>query len=167
MRVLVTAASKHGATAEIAGAIADELRLRGHEAVHLPLGEASVEEFDAVVVGSAVYIGHWLKGATQFVRHNQAALRVRRVWLFSSGPVGNLPRPDEPAVDVAKVERMTAAAGHVVFGGRLNHDKLTFGEKAILSALRAPEGDFRDWAAIRSWAGFVADDLHSVTTAAR
>ncbi|GIF64273.1 flavodoxin [Asanoa ishikariensis] len=167
MRVLVTAASKHGATVQIAGAIADELRLRGHEAVHLPLGEARVEEFDAVVVGSAVYIGHWLKEATQFVRQNQVALRARRVWLFSSGPVGNLPRPDEPAVDVEKVERMTAAAGHVVFSGRLDHDQLTFGEKAILSALRAPEGDFRDWAAIRSWAGSVADDLTSAAITAR
>lgn len=166
MKVLVTAASKHGSTFEIAEAIADELRARGHDVVVRQLPGGEVEGFDGVVLGSAVYVGRWLKDATDFVRRNGPALRRRRVWLFSSGPVGELPRSDEPAVDVTEVLRMTAAAGHAVFAGLLDRTRLTFGEKAIVLGLHAPEGDFRDWTAIRDWAAFVATDLRSASTTA-
>jgi len=165
MRVLVTAASKHGSTFEIAEAVAEELAARGHAATVSRLPGADVDGYDAVVLGSAVYIGRWLKEATDFVRRNGPALRQRRVWLFSSGPVGDLPRPEEPAVDVSDILRATAAAGHAVFAGRLDRTRLTFGEKAIVLALHAPEGDFRDWTAIRDWAAFLATDLRSTSAA--
>ena len=32
-----------------------------------------------------------------------------------------------------------------MFPGRLEKKRLSFGERAIVLALRAPEGDFRDW----------------------
>ncbi|MEV4536648.1 flavodoxin domain-containing protein [Asanoa sp. NPDC049518] len=166
MKVLVTAASKHGSTFEIAEAIAQELTSGGHVVTVRQLPGADVDGYDAVVLGSAVYIGRWLKEATDFVRGNGRALRQRRVWLFSSGPVGDLPRPEEPAVDVSDILRMTAAAGHAVFAGRLDRTRLTFGEKAIVLALHAPEGDFRDWTAIRDWAVFVAADLRAPSVAA-
>ncbi len=58
MKVLVCAASKYGATSEIAQAVADMLAGRGLEVTVVPPGQASaVEEFDAVVLGSAVYMG--------------------------------------------------------------------------------------------------------------
>lgn len=59
MKILVTAASKHGATAEIAKAIAEALQTRG-----LEVTVASVEQVDridgygAFVLMSAVYAGH-------------------------------------------------------------------------------------------------------------
>ncbi|MEV4624220.1 flavodoxin domain-containing protein [Asanoa sp. NPDC049573] len=161
MKVLVTAASKHGSTFEIAMALGDEIRSRGHDTTVRQLPGGDVDGYDAVVLGSAVYVGRWMKEATDFVRRHAPALRQRRVWLFSSGPVGDLPRPEEPAVDVSEVLRSTAAAGHAVFAGRLDRDVLTFGEKAIVLALHAPQGDFRDWTAIREWAAFVATDLRS------
>jgi hypothetical protein len=34
-----------------------------------------------------------------------------------------------------------------------------FGEKAIMVAVRTPEGDFRDWAEIKSWTHEIADSL--------
>ena len=58
MKVLVCAASKYGATSEIAQAVADVLAGRGCTVTVLPPEKVSaVEEFDAVVLGSAVYIG--------------------------------------------------------------------------------------------------------------
>ncbi|SNT60853.1 menaquinone-dependent protoporphyrinogen oxidase [Asanoa hainanensis] len=167
MKVLVTAASKHGSTAEIAEAIAEEIRAGGHVVVVRPLPGGDVDGFDAVVLGSSVYLGRWLKEATDFVRRHGPELRRRRVWLFSSGPVGDLPRPGDQAVDVSEVERATGAAGHAVFAGRLDRSRLTFGEKAIVLSLRAPEGDFRDWTAIHDWATFVATDLRSSSAPAQ
>ena len=54
-RVLVAYATKHGATAEIAEAIADELRHAGHEADCLGAGEVTgLDSYDAAIIGSAV-----------------------------------------------------------------------------------------------------------------
>jgi menaquinone-dependent protoporphyrinogen oxidase len=88
MRVLVTAASRHGATAEIAQAIGDALCGRGLDVTVMPVEDVStVEPYGAVVLGSAVYAGHWLRPASAFVATHTRALASRPVWLFSSGPV--------------------------------------------------------------------------------
>jgi menaquinone-dependent protoporphyrinogen oxidase len=94
MRVLVTAATKYGATAEIAAAIAEVLDEHGLEATMLSPEEVKgVDGYDAVVIGSAVYAGHWLKPARELVeRHATTTLAGRPVWLFSSGPVGDPPK---------------------------------------------------------------------------
>lgn len=46
-----------------------------------------------------------------------------------------------------------------MFAGRIDKSKLDFSEKAMVVAFRAPEGDFRDWDEIESWAGEIADAL--------
>lgn len=90
MRVLVTAASKHGATAEIAVAIAQSIEETGHHAVVArPEEVLSIEGYEAVVLGSAVYAGHWLEESRGFVKRHRAALAELPVWLFSSGPIGD------------------------------------------------------------------------------
>jgi menaquinone-dependent protoporphyrinogen oxidase len=48
-----------------------------------------------------------------------------------------------------------------VFAGKLDKRQLGFGEKAIVVALRVPEGDFRDWAEIKDWASEIAGSLRS------
>jgi menaquinone-dependent protoporphyrinogen oxidase len=61
VRVLVTAASRHDATREIAEAIADGLSRRGVDAEARPVDQVtSLDGFDAVVIGSAIYMGRWL-----------------------------------------------------------------------------------------------------------
>lgn len=159
-RVLVAAASKYESTKEIAQVIAEVIGERGFAAT---AGEIDptlrVEGFDAFVIGSAVYAGHWLQPARWFVQSHAAVLATRPVWLFSSGPVGDPPVPDEDPVDVAAIAEATLAREHRVFAGRLDRSRLSFAEQALTLALRAPEGDFRDWAAIRAWAGAIADAL--------
>ena len=78
-------------------------------------------------------------------------------WLFSSGPVGDPPKPEEDPVDVADLLAATAAREHRIFAGKLVRKQLSFPERAIVSALRVPEGDFRDWTEIRQWAAGIAD----------
>jgi menaquinone-dependent protoporphyrinogen oxidase len=160
MRVLVTAASKYGATAEIGQAIGEVLGEHGLDPTVVPPERVGgLDGFDAVVVGSAVYAGHWLKPARELVDRLGGELAGRPVWLFSSGPVGDPPKPDEDPVDVAEVLAATGAREHRVFAGKLLRKQLSFPERAIVSALRVPEGDFRDWAEVRRWATGIADAL--------
>jgi menaquinone-dependent protoporphyrinogen oxidase len=128
MKILVTTASKHGATAQIGTAIADHLTSAGHEAdVREPDAVRDLDGIDAVVLGSAVYAGHWLKSARGFVTRLSPELARRPVWLFSSGPVGDPPKPAEDAVDVAAAVADTGAREHRVFAGRVDKDQLGFG----------------------------------------
>jgi menaquinone-dependent protoporphyrinogen oxidase len=80
-------------------------------------------------------------------------------WLFSRGPIGDPPKPDEDPVDIAEVMQVTAAREHRLFAGKIDKSKLSFGEKAIVVALRVPEGDFRDWDEIDAWAADIATAL--------
>lgn len=162
MKVLVSAASKHGSTAEIARTIGEVLQEERLEVAVMPPEDVrSITGFDAAVLGSAVYAGHWLKPARELVERLGEALAALPVWLFSSGPIGDPPKPEEDPVDVAEVMEVTGARGHRVFPGKLVKAGLGFGEKAIVLALRAPEGDFRDWEEIRAWAAQVAHVLRA------
>ncbi len=167
MRILVSAASKHGATAEIAAAIGDVLGGAGHEVVVSdPDDVVDVASFDALVLGSAVYAGRWQKSARRLVERVQADIGTRPVWLFSSGPIGNPPLPTTEAVDVESISTATRARDHRIFAGRLELSKLTFSERAIIAALRAEFGDFRDWGEIERWATGIGASLHSGAPAA-
>jgi menaquinone-dependent protoporphyrinogen oxidase len=80
MKVLVSAASKYGATGEIAQAVADVLAGKGLQVTVLPPQEVgAVEEFEAVVPGSAVYMGQWMKPARALAQRSAAALATRPV----------------------------------------------------------------------------------------
>jgi menaquinone-dependent protoporphyrinogen oxidase len=175
MKVLVSAASKHGATTEIAEEIGGVLREALH--AHKDDGEeerdvqvlspelvGSVEPYDAVVLGSAVYGGHWLEPARELAKDHEEALAERPTWLFSVGPIGDPPKPEEDPVDVAPVLEATKARDHRIFTGKLDRGTLGFAEKAIVLALRAPEGDFRDWEDIREWAQGIAAELQDLGT---
>ncbi|MGD2051193.1 MAG: flavodoxin domain-containing protein [Acidimicrobiia bacterium] len=160
MTVLVTAASKHGATAQIAKAIADALTRRGVEAVQPALDDvAGVDGYDAVVLGSAVYMGRWMKEAKGFVEHHRDALRARPVWLFSSGPLGDPLKPADDPVDAAAMVEASGAREHRVFPGEIAKDRLSLGERAVVKAVRAPYDDYRDWGDIDAWAAGIASAL--------
>lgn len=164
MRVLVTAASRHGATHEIADAIAAGLARRGVDADARHAEElTSLDGYDAYVIGSAVYVGRWLDVARELVETHAPELSARPVWLFSSGPLGppDALKPEGDPVDAAALVEAVGAEDHRVFAGRLDRKLLGFGEKAVVLAVRAPEGDFRDWEAIDGFAGDVAGQLQA------
>ncbi len=166
MKILVTAATEHGSTGEIAEAIGSALRHRGLEVEVIAPGDVGdVEAYDAVVLGSAVYAGHWLKPALDLVHRSGEALASRPVWLFSSGPVGDPSRKlvqqmaEEEPKQVATVRRATRARGHRMFAGKLERRRLSRPQRVAMTVFRAPEGDFRDWPGIEAWADGIADDL--------
>ena len=162
MKVLVATASKHGSTTEMGEAIAKVLQQRGLEViVSSAEAVAGIEEYDAVVLGSGVYAGQWLKPAKTLVERNPGALAQRPVWLFSSGPIGDPPKPEEDTVEVADIIETVQPRDHRVLAGKLIKSELSFGERAIVAAVRSPEGDFRDWDEVAAWASSIADDVTS------
>jgi menaquinone-dependent protoporphyrinogen oxidase len=160
VKVLVTAASRHGSTDEVARAIAEVLVESGHAAVvAAPETLTILNGFDAAIVGSAVYYGKWLDAATVFVDRHADWFDGRPVWLFSVGPLGDPPRPDGDPADLPGLVAKTRAREHRIFTGRLDRRRLSFGEKIIVSGVRAAEGDFRRWDEIRAWAREIAEAL--------
>jgi menaquinone-dependent protoporphyrinogen oxidase len=171
-RVLIGYASKHGSTAEIAEAIADKMREAGLKVDCRPLSEIdSLSDYDAVVLGSALYVNHWRHEARRFLHQHGEELPKRPLWVFSSGPVGESsdaldPASLEPKRVMAEAERL-GAREHVVFGGRLPAEPHGPLEHALLR--RTPERyrDRRYWAEIREWAARIADALVTSDQAAR
>lgn len=165
MNVLVAYASKRGATAEIAEAVAQALRDAGLSVDCLDAGDVkSIDTYDAVVLGSAVYIKRWRGDAKHFLRRHGDALAQRPLWVFSSGPVGEPgnnetpPEWTEPPSIVEKVERL-GAREHVVFGGRLPVDSRLPAHRAMVEGTPPEYRDMRDWDQIRAWAAEIAAQL--------
>jgi menaquinone-dependent protoporphyrinogen oxidase len=161
--VLVAYASKHGATAEIAEAVAEQLRQDGHRVDCLAAGEVrNLDAFDAVVLGSAVYMKRWRPEARHLLKHNATALAHRPFWVFSSGPFGDKPDPSwsEPPRTINLAERL-GARDHIVFGGRLPLEPSNFMERAMVRNCPPDKRDLRDWDAIRAWAAEVGQQLSS------
>lgn len=165
MRALVAASSPHGSTAEIARTLGDELSSQGIEVTVADPGDVgSLSDFDAVLLGSAVYGGHWERSAFQLAERVGTELPGRPVWLFSSGPVGDPSRKlvqqmgADPS-DIPVLMERTGARAHQMFAGRLDRHVLHGLQRISLLAFRGLEGDFRDWTAIRRWADAIADEL--------
>ena len=166
MTVLVAYASKHGSTQGIAERIAEKLQQMGKQAEARSVDEvADPVSYEAFVIGSAIYYGSWLKEATEWVRRHQTILAERPVWLWSCGPLGTevqeaerQPSSGQPK-EMAEFQQAIAPRDERIFFGALDHHTLSFPERMVAKALRAPEGDFRDWGAIEAWAADIARDL--------
>jgi menaquinone-dependent protoporphyrinogen oxidase len=162
MKVLVSAASKHGSTAEIADAIGSVLSSEGIEVdVRRPEDVTTVAPYDGVVLGSGVYAGRWLEPMKKLIAREAATLAFKPVWLFSSGPVGDPPKPDEEPADIAGLRDSMHPIDTTIFPGKLDRHDLGFAEKAIISVVRAPEGDFRTWEPVSAWARRIARTLQT------
>jgi len=162
MRVLVTTASKHGATREIGTRIGSVLGAGGHEVeVRCPSEVDTVDRYDVVVLGSAVYAGHWQKEARELAERERGPLAHRPVWLFSSGPVGDPPGPEEVPTDGEEIRAAIGALEHHVFTGKIDKAELSLPERAIVRALHVAEGDYRDWDDVDLWAATIAESISS------
>jgi len=173
--ILVVYSSKHGATQGIAERIAETLGTSGQKAQVLPAGDVpDLTGYDAFVIGSAAYMGSWMKEAAEFVRRNQETLAARPVWLFSSGPLGTA-TTDTKGRDVlttsepkefAEFAETIKPRGRRVFFGALDQHELGLSARLLrtLPAGRAllQVGDFRNWQEIEAWARSIARELTPV-----
>ncbi len=180
MKILVAYASKHGSTRAIAERIALRLEPAGHAAEARPVSSVGdLAAYDAFVIGSATYLGHWQTEATEFVRRHHTLLTGRPVWLFSSGPLGtealdargNDVRAAAEPKEIAELQEAILPREHRVFFGALDPGTLGVRDRLIraLPAGRAllPEGDFRDWQEIDTWCDAIARDLAALPPGGR
>ena len=176
MKVLVAFASKYGATKGMAEFIGEKLHQRGIDADVQEVDKVrDVKAYDASVIGSALYMFHWMKEAKQFVSRNRSLLASRPVWLFSSGPIGKETK-DKNGRDVKEVsgpneldeiKKGINLRDHRVFFGALDSSRLTgltgwsyrMAMKSEEARKSMPEGDFRDWNEIDSWVASIAEAL--------
>ena len=167
-KVLVAYASKHGSTGEIAEAIAARLRDEGLECDCHDAGDVrTLDGYDAVVLGSAVYMKRWRHEAKRFLHRHRRDLAQRPLWVFSSGYVGEgerSPEWEEPAAIVKTVEEL-GAREHVVFGGRVPQDGGLMA-KAMAKNTPPESADRRDWDEIAAWGSAIAAALRSADRAA-
>lgn len=168
MKILLTSSSKHGSTDEVAAVIAERLR-----AAHIdvetkrPEDVDSVDEYDAFVLGSAVYMTTWMPEAVDFTTRFRDTLRARPVWAFSVGlsglPKGKVSDP----MRVGPVLLAIDPEDHMTFAGRFDPSKLSLRERSIAKLGGATEGDYRDWDEVRQWADAIATSLYDDTLTSR
>lgn len=162
-RILVAYGSQYGATAEIADAIGTTLQEHGFEVeVRRASDVASVADYRAVVLGSAVYMKRWRRDAMRLLRRNADELSKRDVWLFNSGPVGDqrLDETDESSewTRPEKTRLLGEQIGvhdNVVFGGMVDDDR-GFIRRKMAKNTSAEGRDLRDWQQISEWSTRIA-----------
>jgi menaquinone-dependent protoporphyrinogen oxidase len=165
MKALVAFASKHGSTKEIAEFIAKTLEQHNVYTDVLYVGAVmNLSEYDAIIIGSAVYAGQWRPEAAQFLKVRTDILAEKRVWLFSSGPTGHgnatdllggFLFPENLEYHRNKINPVDT----VVFHGNLDLTKLTLAELMIVNSYGGPLGDYRQWDKIKTWADGIATTL--------
>ncbi len=90
MNVLIAYSSKYGSTKEIAENVCKILQTFGLD-VNIEKASASLkmDNYDAIILGSGVYIGKWLPGMENLLKKRFSLLQEKKVWIFSDGPTSN------------------------------------------------------------------------------
>jgi menaquinone-dependent protoporphyrinogen oxidase len=154
--ILVCYATRYGSTVDIARIIGKELEAAGHNVVVSPILDVEdPAKYDAIIIGSPLYMGKWLAEARDFVSRFRFPLNERPVAVFSVGyslkdrTMEHL-KSGENALDDIRVFLIPVSAGF--FPGKVDPDRMSPADKAIVRLGRVTPGDFRDEALVRSWA---------------
>lgn len=160
-KALVAYGSKMGATEEIAAAIGEELRRAGIDTTVSDAGDVGpIEDYDAVLVGSAVYATRWRPDAVKLLARLAESKSRPRTWIFQSGPFENVTDSTDQSVP-KKVLRFAAALAAppvTTFGGR-NEPGTATGFIARRMAAGPTAGDYRNFTEIRRWAADIATEI--------
>ena len=161
MSILVAYGSKRGGTEGLANMVAESLRQDGFAVDVLAARQVrSVENYEAVVVGGALYAMRWHRDARWLVKRYAGQLRGRPTYLFSSGPLdaSAIERDIPPVHGVKRLIDKIGARGHATFGGRLAADAKGFPASGMAKHYAS---DWRDPDHVRTWVGRIAADLRT------
>jgi menaquinone-dependent protoporphyrinogen oxidase len=169
MTILVTYASRGGATAGVAHAIAKVLTEQGLQVTLLPMQQVhDLSNYQAVVAGSAIHKNNWLPEALMFVKQHQAALQTKPFAAFLTClALAMTKQPEKTRTDVAQwlqpVRNLVQPASEGLFAGVLDLSKISLGYRMLFRGAmlvrRWREGDYRDWPAIEAWAAALPSQL--------
>ena len=162
-KILVAYASRCGTTGGVAEAIGRTLCDAGFDVdTRLAKHAEDVSPYSAVVLGSAVDRASWLPDAIKFAQRNHEALSRVPVAYFLTCLTLYEDTIETRKLAQSYMEPVLKAAPEVrpvdsgFFAGVLDYSKLNvvvrMVMKAKMQAKGVPEGDFRNWNAITSWA---------------
>lgn len=154
--VLVCYASRYGSTREIAECIAEVLHASGIHVDCNPAGrDVQCAGYDAVVLGSPLYMGKWLVEARELVSRERGPLGRVPVAVFSVG-YSFKDRSDKVlqcgAEALSDIRLYIRPRESAYFPGRVDPGMVSPSDRAILTLARITGGDFRDMEMVRSWA---------------
>jgi menaquinone-dependent protoporphyrinogen oxidase len=126
--------------------------------VALVKNAADIGPYQGVVIGSAIYMGKWMSEAVDFVKKNREALSRVPVAYFIVCMTMSRPTEEKRAQALSYMDPVLKEAPEIkpvaigTFAGAMHYDNLSWLYKKIMKSKGSPEGDFRDWQAIRAWA---------------
>ncbi|KAF0209404.1 MAG: flavodoxin domain-containing protein [Actinomycetota bacterium] len=162
--VLVVYGTRTGCTSGIAEKISETLAALGMRADVRPAEDKpDPSAYDAIIVGSGVRAGNWHGSVKEWVTANADTLRAKPTALFTAClTMGTSPEKSDEVR--AYTDALTAETGVVpvdvgLFAGMNVPKTFSLPERLIMKLMKAPEGDFRDFAAVAAWADAVAPKL--------
>ncbi len=134
MKALIIYDTKYGATEDAARLLAQEMDAELHKA-----GEnISPADFDAVIIGSPVYISKLRKPVVEYCKRFEKPLQGKRLAFFLVHG-----RTEEPVADVLRANLspgLVDIAKTADFGGEYRMDKMGFLDKKMISMVAKSEG---------------------------
>lgn len=162
-RTLIAYATKYGTTLAIAEEIKDVLKEFGIECDLINVMETgSIDAYDAVIIGSPVYMGKMLIEARDFCQKYMPFLAGKWVAIFVDGISCCPPGEESKQALYAAIDEISDyvhPAEKIAFAGALNPSVLSEADAQIADMVHPPVGDFRDHEAIRNWAREIASVL--------
>ncbi len=168
IKILVTYASTHGSTQEVAEVVANMMRERGLAVDLQPVRNVrTLVGYTAIVLGAPFYMFHWHKDAHRFLARFQRELTSGLpTAIFAGGPIEDSPeqwqdRRSDLDKELAKFPWLTPVSVQLI-GGKFDPSKLRFPYNLIPAMRNMPARDLRDWTAIRAWANDLAEEFQPV-----
>lgn len=160
-KILVTYASRTGATAGVAEAIGQTLAESGAQVEVLPMQQVKdLSPYRAVVAGSGIQGKQWLPEAMQFMQAHQVELDSRPCAVFLVCMTLAMNKGDyrqEVSAWLQPVRALVRPVSEGLFAGILDISKVPSFKDRMMFKISVKsgvwsEGDHRDWEAIRAWA---------------
>ncbi|MCC7209661.1 MAG: flavodoxin domain-containing protein [Anaerolineae bacterium] len=169
-KALVAYATRLGSTIEVAETVGAVLcQADVFVDVRLAQDVTGLDEYVAVVLGSAIRDGKWLPEAVHFLKRHQKALAVRPLALFVVSMTMAQDTPENRETVLGYLEPVLGDLPDLkpvdigLFAGEIDAARLGYFARRAVHKLGAPPGDFRDWDTIRNWAARISPLLLSAT----
>jgi menaquinone-dependent protoporphyrinogen oxidase len=161
-RVLVAYATQKGSTAEIAQAIGKELESMGHTvSVREMRTVRSLDGFELVIMGAPIYVGKIIEMGGFVGRHKkELATRIVAAFVVGMAPVSHDQKQVHTELEILRVMLQSLQpVSLALFAGKVDMAKLNFIQRTMITMVKSPVGDFRDWKAIAAWAREIAEKM--------
>jgi menaquinone-dependent protoporphyrinogen oxidase len=162
-KMLVAYATRTGTTEEVAQAIGEVLAENGAAVEVRNVKQVDdPRRYSALVLGSAIRAGNLMPEAIEFVEENQGTLGHMPLATFVVCATLQEDTEENRQVVSAYLDPLRELVEPVeegLFAGAIDRDKLSLPLRVILKAMKAEDGDWRDWDAIRAWAADVYSAL--------